>query len=99
VIVKRFKTEEEKKVLISHVASEWDLANGFYTTPRMRDKYFYPLTDPKCVPAEEADFMLDTDHVVGIYHKGKARAYPLYIMDYFHHLNDIIEGDPLVFST
>ena len=43
--------------------------------------------------------MLESDHVVGIYHKGKARAYPSFIMDYYHHLNDIIEGDPLVFST
>ena len=99
MILKRFQNEEEKRMLISHVSSEWDMENGFYTTPHMREKFFYPLTDPKCVPAAEADHMLDTDHVVGIYHKGMARAYVLYILDYHHHLNDMVAGDPLVFST
>jgi hypothetical protein len=99
MIVKRFQNEEEKSALILHTARQWDKSKGFYTTPHMRDKYFYPLTDPQCVPAADAAHMHDSDHVAGIHHKGMARAYALYIMDYYHHLNDIIAGDPLVFST
>ena len=99
VIIKRYKTMQEKNVIIGNISQDFDISKGFFTTPRMRDKYLYPLTDPKSVPASEATHMLESDHVVGIYHKGKARAYPSFIMDYYHHLNDIIEGDPLVFST
>jgi hypothetical protein len=99
MIIQRFQNDSEKRQLILHTAQEWDKSKAFYTTPHMRDKYFYPLTDPKCVPVPKATHMHDNDHVVGIYHKGKARAYALYIMDYYHHLNDVIEDDPLVFST
>ena len=97
--IRRFKNDDEKRAIIANVIQDLDLEKGAFTTPRMRDKYFYPLTDPQSVPALEATHMRDGDHVVGIYHHGEARAYPTFIMDYYHHLNDIIEGEPFVFST
>jgi len=97
MIIRRFENEEQKKQIINHLATSWDVSKGFFTTPHMQKNYFYPLMDPRCVPAKEATHMRDTDYVVGIYHKGKARAYPQFITDYPHQINDVIEGDPFVF--
>jgi hypothetical protein len=54
---------------------------------------------PEFVPADEADHVRDDDYVVGLVHRGVARAYPLWIADYYHVINDRIADDPIIFTT
>ena len=96
--VQRYQTEDDKERIVAHIGG-WDEEKAFFSTPRMRREVFYPLQDPKSVPADQADHMLDEDHVVGIYHNGEAKAYPMFIMDMYHHLDDMVGGDPIVYST
>lgn len=49
--------------------------------------------------ARDANHMRDADYVVGLLHKGQARAYPLWICDYYHIINDKLAGDPVIFVT
>jgi hypothetical protein len=54
---------------------------------------------PKFIAAADANHMRDDDYVVGIEYKGYFRAYPLWITDNYHMINDNIAGDPILFST
>ncbi|NEO93192.1 MAG: DUF3179 domain-containing protein [Moorea sp. SIO3G5] len=54
---------------------------------------------PEFVGAKEANHMRNDDYVVGLVYKGVARAYPLWITDYYHIINDKIAGEPLLFAT
>ena len=56
-----------------------------------------PLSQPAVVGAAAASHMRDADYVVGLVHKGSARAYPLWIVDYYHAVNDTIAGDRIAF--
>lgn len=51
------------------------------------------------VPASDATHMRDDDYVVGLEFKGHFRAYPLWITDNYHIINDRIAGEPLLFTT
>jgi hypothetical protein len=50
---------------------------------------------PVFVGAGEADFLSDNDRVLGLFHKGEARAYPLKIMDWHEVVNDRVGGDAI----
>ena len=50
------------------------------------------LTNPKLIPAADADYLRDKDLVFGIAINGEVRAYPYGIMDWHEMLNDTI-GD------
>lgn len=54
---------------------------------------------PKFVGAAQATQMRDDDYVVGLEYQGKFRAYPLWITDNYHMINDKIAGVPILFST
>ena len=54
---------------------------------------------PKFSPADSAIHMRDDDYVVGLTYRGIARAYPLWIADNYHVINDNISGEPVVFTT
>jgi hypothetical protein len=54
---------------------------------------------PEFVPAATARHLRDDDYVVGLIYKGLARAYPLWIVDNYHVINDAIAGDAIVFAT
>ena len=54
---------------------------------------------PAFVAAADATHMRDDDYVVGLEYKGHFRAYPLWITDNYHIINDRIAGDPILFST
>ena len=54
---------------------------------------------PEFVPGEAALHMRADDYVVGLVVAGKARAYPLWITDNYHVINDILEGVPILFTT
>lgn len=54
---------------------------------------------PEFVAAAKETHMRNDDYVVGIEYKGHFRAYPLWITDNYHMINDQIDGEPILFST
>jgi len=58
-------------------------------------QFLEPLDKPRYAAADQADFMRDDDYVIGLVHKGEVRAYPAWIVDYYHVVNDHIAGDPV----
>lgn len=50
---------------------------------------------PVFVGAGEAGFLTDDDRVLGLFHKGEARAYPLKIMDWHEVVNDRVGDDSI----
>ena len=54
---------------------------------------------PQFVTPPDATHMRDDDYVVGVTHGGEHRAYPLWITDNYHMINDKLGGDPVLFST
>ncbi len=54
---------------------------------------------PEFVPADKSTHLRDDDYVVGLIYKGVVRAYPLWIVDNYHVINDTIAGDAIVFAT
>lgn len=53
---------------------------------------------PKFVTARKAGFLKDDDRVLGLYHKGIARAYPIRILNWHEIVNDTIAGEPVAVS-
>lgn len=53
------------------------------------------LTNPKHIPAAEADYLTDRELVFGVSLNGDARAYPLRILDWHEMFNDVIGGIPV----
>ena len=56
------------------------------------------LFEPKTLPAKWVDFLEDDDQVLGVVHKGIARAYPIRILSWHELVNDDFGGDPLLVS-
>ena len=54
---------------------------------------------PTFVGAPDANHMRDDDYVVGLVFQGHARAYPLWVTDNYHMINDRIAGEAILFST
>jgi hypothetical protein len=54
---------------------------------------------PQYVTPKDAAHMRTDDYVVGVEHAGQCRAYPLWITDNYHMINDQMGGDPVLFST
>ena len=50
------------------------------------------LSDPKLIPALDAEFLEPTDRVVGITLKNQSRAYPIAILNWHEIVNDEIDG-------
>ncbi len=96
--VQRYRSEGGKREIVARIA-KGDLSKAFLSTPRMRREVFYPLDHPKFVSANEGRHMLDGDHVVGVVHNGEAKAYPMFILDMYHHMNDVVGGEPVVYSS
>ena len=53
------------------------------------------LTNPKHIPAAEADYLTDRELVFGVSLNGDARAYPLRILDWHEMFNDVVGGVPV----
>lgn len=51
-------------------------------------RFLEPIDNPQYKTASEARFMRDDDYVIGLFHEGTARAYPAWIVDYYHVVND-----------
>ena len=56
---------------------------------------FFPATDPGTVSRAEAAHLLGDDEVFGVLEGGKARAYPVTMLSYYHVVNDIVGGVPI----
>jgi len=53
------------------------------------------LDEPQFVSAKEADFLQDDDKVVGIVIDGKAKAYPIRILNWHEIVNDQVSNQPI----
>ncbi len=53
------------------------------------------LTDPKTVPAADADYLRRDDKVIGVELEGAARAYPLRVLVWHENANDVLGGRPI----
>lgn len=62
-------------------------------------KAFPALNDPTYVPAATAQHTRPDDEIVGVFHKGQARAYPAWAASHYHIINDQLGGDPLLVDT
>jgi hypothetical protein len=56
------------------------------------------LFSPDYVAASKADYMRGDERVLGVFHKGVARAYPLRVLSWHELVNDSFGGDPLLVS-
>lgn len=54
------------------------------------------IDDPVYVPAAKASFMRPDDYIIGIDHGGTRKAYSLWILDYYHIVNDATDAEPFV---
>ncbi|MCZ6679600.1 MAG: DUF3179 domain-containing protein [Candidatus Poribacteria bacterium] len=54
------------------------------------------LTNPKAIPAQVADYLQDTDLVLGITVNGESRAYPWRILNWHEIVNDTLGGKPVL---
>ncbi len=57
-----------------------------------------PLDTPKMIPADVADYMLESDLVFGVEINGDVRAYPLRIMGWHEMFNEVIGGVPVALA-
>ncbi len=56
------------------------------------------IDNPKFVLADKAQFQDDTRDVIGVYHNGEAKAYPLFVMVWHEIVNDVVGGDPIAIT-
>ncbi len=56
------------------------------------------LQDPPHIPADQADYILDSDRVFGLSINGEHRAYPLRILNPHEMANDVLGGVPFALS-
>jgi len=53
------------------------------------------LTDPKTVVGSDTDFLRPDDRIIGVEIDGKARAYPLRLLNWHEAVNDQLGGKPI----
>ena len=56
------------------------------------------VDNPRFVPASQAGFLTENDRVLGVYHNGRAKAYPIRILNYHEIVNDYFGKDVVVVS-
>jgi hypothetical protein len=62
------------------------------TGDKVFEAKFIALDNPAFIPSVEAGYLRDEEEVLGVYHNGVAKAYPL-TMGFYHHIfNDTIGG-------
>ena len=53
------------------------------------------ILDPKFVAGSDADFLKESDSVIGVEINGEARAYPIRILNMHEIVNDTVNGEPI----
>jgi len=56
------------------------------------------IDHPQFVAARQAGFLNDDDRVLGLFHHGIARAYPIRILNWHEIVNDEYPGEPVIIS-
>ena len=54
------------------------------------------LDKPKFLSADQANYLNPDDRILGVFHKGIARAYPIRILNWHEIVNDRIQGDAVI---
>lgn len=67
--------------------------------PRRLGESIAGWDDPEFSPAATAEFMRPDDYVLGVLIEGEARAYPLWIIDYYHVVNDRSGGRRFIVTS
>ncbi len=81
-------------------ASEFDrAAYERMKLPRRLGESIAAWDGPAFVPATAATFMRPDDYVLGIVIGGTPRAYPLWLIDYYHVVNDRLDGRPFIVTS
>ena len=63
------------------------------------DKPIFPTGfNPPVVAGKDADHMRDEDCIIGVTVNGKSRAYPYWIGDKFHSINDTLDGEQILIT-
>ena len=57
---------------------------------------FVPLREPRFVPAAKADFLKDTDRVVGVSANGVSKAYEPSVLAFHHVVQDTLGNAPII---
>lgn len=73
-------------------------AYGRFKLPHKFGEAISGIDDPSFASVDEATFMRSDDYVVGLVFDGVARAYPLWIVDNYHVVNDRV-GDRRFYFT
>lgn len=86
--------------MTDRAASEFDrAAYDRLKLPRRLGESIAAWDHPAFVAAVEATFMRPDDHVLGVNVEGRARAYPLWLIDYYHVVNDRIDDRPFIVTS
>ena len=56
------------------------------------------IDSPKFISPDQVDFMKDSDYVLGVVHKGIAKAYPISILNYHEIVNDRFDNENIVIT-
>jgi Protein of unknown function (DUF3179) len=75
------------------------VAYGRYKLPRRMGEAVAMWDDPRVVPGAEATHMRADDYIVGLVVGGSARAYPLWIVDNYHVINDRVRDQRIVVTS
>jgi uncharacterized protein DUF3179 len=70
-----------------------------FKLPRRMGEAIAAWDAPEYVPGVKATHMREDDYVIGIVHRGLARAYPLWIIDNYHVINDRFGDDRVVVTS
>ncbi|MGQ0670445.1 MAG: DUF3179 domain-containing (seleno)protein, partial [Actinomycetota bacterium] len=64
-----------------------------FRIPRRLGEAISGWDDPEMASASEAHHMRQDDYVVGLVFRGSARAYPIWVVDNYHVVNDRVDGE------
>jgi hypothetical protein len=70
-----------------------------YRIPRLLGEAVSGVDDPAMLPAGSADHMRPDDYVIGLVFRGSARAYPLWVVDNYHVVNDRVDGERILVAS
>ena len=66
------------------------------TAPRASGGPFVALYNPRFIPAAQADYLKDSDRVVGVSARGVSKAFPPWVMAFHHVIQDRLADIPVV---
>ena len=74
-------------------------AYGRFRLPRGIAEASSGWDHPEAVPGSEAFHMRPDDYVIGVAHRDVVRAYPLWVIDNYHAINDRMSGSPVLVAS